>query len=184
MLNNKEPFKSEYRESDIFLPAPVPQFQYELEPKNELIISKLDKNNNFPIDKYVKPIDPPVRKEQEVNKNSAFDDVKFNRDTGVIDAMNNKKKINDGDYIKASDIISKFDYPVNSKNLLTKSNIKSSDEIKDIIHNVYDNNVSKVKSNISSEQIDSITGKKYMINDESNVSLVYKPLYASFDKNA
>ncbi len=186
MQEKAETFKSEYRESEMILPPPVPQFQYELDPTNELIIKPEDKNNIYPLEKSDMKIEAPtVPVNQVVDKDAAFEDVKFIRDTGVDNAMKKKNVINDTDYNKVVDSVLGFNYPTNSYDLLTHRDIKSisSDEYNNNnLHDIYNNSISKVINNISKDQIDSITGNKYMINDDSNSSNLYKPLLVLKDK--
>lgn len=175
-----ETFKSEYRESDIFLPPPVNQFQYELDPKNELIIKPEDKNNKYPLEKSDMKIEAPtVPVNKIIDVNAAFEDVKFIRDNGVELSMKKKIELDNLDYKKVVDGVLDFDYPKNSYDLLRHTDVKSisKDEYNNNnFHDIYNNSISKVINNISKDQIDSITGQKYMINDDSNASNLYKPL--------
>jgi len=183
--NNKETFKSEYRESDIILPAPVPQFQYELQPVNELIIKESDKNNNYPLEKSDMKIEPPSKLKVITDREAAFADAKFIRDKGVDMAMNNYKNKDNQDYIGVINSVNNFNLPKNSQELLKKTNVKNitqSEYDNKSIHDIYNNSVSKVINNIREEQIDDITGKKYMMDEESNTVNVYKPIYVSMDK--
>ncbi len=186
MQENMEKFKSEYRESDIFLPEPVPQYQYNLDPKNELIIKPEDKNNSFPLDKIDMKIEAPVVPDNKIiDVNAAFEDVKFIRDNGVNNAMRKKIDTNDLDYKKVIEGVIGFHNPQNSYDLLTHRNIKSisQDEYNNnSLHDIYNNSISRVINNISSEQIDDITGIKYMVDDMPNTVNVYKPIFELKDK--
>jgi hypothetical protein len=183
---SNENFKSEYRESDIILPAPVPQFQYELDPKNDLIISDKDKNNNYPISDYELKIEAPtVPINQKVENDAAFKDVQFIRDKGMEQSMKKKIEINDLEYKRVVEGVTGFDYPQNSYDLLKNIDVKSitKNEYNDnSMHDIYNNAVSKVINNIKQDQIDNITGKKYMVDDESNTANLYKPIYVLKDK--
>ena len=53
------------------------------------------------------------------------------------------------------------------KNIDVKS-ITKNEYDNNSMHDIYNNAVSKVINNIKQDQIDNITGKKYMVNDESN----------------
>ena len=179
----QEKFKSEYRESDIILPNPVPTFQYELDEKKDLIISEKDKNNSYPKDKYVKKIDAPIVIDKSHDKDAAFEDVHFIRDKGVENAMKNKNKINDKDYIKVSDRINSFNYPINSKDLLTSVNINNLSKSQldgTQISDLYNDMTSKVINDITTEQINSITGKT---TEDPMIKIYYKPIYVSLDGN-
>ena len=188
MLRNEknEAFKSEYRESDIILPMPVPQYQYELEPKNELIIKPEDKNNNYPLEKSDLKIEAPiVPVNVNIDVNAAFKDVQFIRDKGIEQSMKKKIEINDLDYKRVVEGVTGFDYPQNSYDLLKKADVKSisKDEYNNnTMHDIYNNSISKVINNIRQDQIDNVTGRKYMNDDESNTGNLYKPLYVSIDK--
>ncbi len=186
LMQEKEKFKSEYRESDMILPTPVPQYQYELEPKNELIIKPVDKNNNYPLEKSDMKIEAPtVPVNQVVDKDAAFEDVKFIRDKGIDISMKKKIEINDLDYKRVVEGVTGFDYPQNSYDLLTHRNVKSisQDEYNNNnLHDIYNNSISKVINNIRQDQIDNVTGKKYMIDDDSNLSNLYKPILILKDK--
>lgn len=184
--NKDENFKSEFIESDIILPTPVPQYQYNLEPKNELIIKPEDKNNNYPLEKSDMKIEPPQPMDGPLQLDQAFADNHFIRDKGVEQSMKKKIEINDLEYKRVVEGVTGFDYPQNSYDLLTHADVKSitKDEYnKNSMHDIYNNSISKVINNIRQEQIDDITGKKYMVDDESNVSNLYKPIYISMDKN-
>ena len=182
----KETFKSEYRESDIFLPTPVNQYQYELDPKNELIIKPEDKNNIYPLEKSDMKIEAPIVPiNKTIDVNAAFEDVKFIRDNGVELSMKKKIELDDLDYKKVVDGVLDFNYPKNSYDLLRHTDAKSisKDEYNNNnFHDIYNNSISKVINNISKDQIDSITGQKYMITDDSNTSNLYKPLLILKDK--
>ncbi len=186
MQENKETFKSEYRESEMILPPPVPQYQYELDPKNELIIKPEDKNNIYPLEKSDMKIEAPtVPVNKIVDKDAAFEDVKFIRDKSIDITMKKKIELDNLDYKKVVDGVLGFNYPTNSYDLLSHTDIKSisSDEYNNnYLHDIYNNSISKVINNISKEQIDSITGQKYMIDDDSNSSNLYKPLLVLKDK--
>ncbi len=186
LMQEKEKFKSEYIESDIILPTPVAQYQYELDPKKELIIKPEDKNNNYPLEKSdIKIEAPTVPINKQVDENSAFEDVKFIRDKGIDTSMKKKIEINDLDYKRVVEGVTGFDYPQNSYNLLTHRDIKSisKDEYNNNnLHDIYNNSISKVINNIRQDQIDNVTGKKYMNDDDSNSSNLYKPLLILKDK--
>lgn len=184
--NNQENFKSEYRESDIILPTPVPQFQYELKPANELIIKESDKNNKYPLDKIDMNIVPPTKSKTITDREAAFNDANFVRDKGVEAAMSNYKKKDTTEYLDVINSVTNFNLPKNSQELLKKTNVKNISQNEydtKSIHDIYNNSVSKVINNISDAQIDNITGKKYMMDDISNTVNVYKPIYVSIDKN-
>ncbi len=184
--NKHEQFKSEYRESDIFLSEAVPQYQYELDPKNELIIKPEDKNNNYPLNKSDMNIEAPtVPVNKIIDVNAAFEDVNFIRDAGVNNAMEKKNEMDDLDYKKVVDGVLDFNYPINSYDLLTHTDIKciSKDEYNNNnLHDIYNNSISKVINNISKDQINDITGEKYMVNDDCNSSNLYKPILVLKDK--
>jgi hypothetical protein len=148
-----ETFKSEYRESDIFLPPPVNQFQYELDPKNELIIKPEDKNNKYPLEKSDMKIEAPtVPVNKIIDVNAAFEDVKFIRDNGVELSMKKKIELDNLDYKKVVDGVLDFDYPKNSYDLLRHTDVKSisKDEYNNNnFHDIYNNSISKVINNIS-----------------------------------
>lgn len=181
-----ETFKSEYRESDIFVPPPVAQYQYELDPKNELIIKPEDKNNIYPLEKSDMKIEAPtVPVNKTIDENAAFEDVKFIRDNGVELSMKKKIELDDLDYKKVVDGVLDFNYPKNSYDLLRHTDVKSisKDEYNNNnFHDIYNNSISKVINNISKDQINSITGQKYMNDDDSNTSNLYKPLLILKDK--
>jgi hypothetical protein len=185
-MQEEETFKSEYRESDIILPLPVNQFQYELDPKNELIIKPIDKNNNYPLEKSEMKIEAPIVPiNKKVDVNAAFEDVKFIRDKGINDSMKKKIEINDLDYKRVVEGVTGFDYPQNSYDLLTHTDVKSitKDEYNNnTFHDIYNNSISKVINNVRQDQIDNVTGKKYMNDDDSNSSNLYKPLLILKDK--
>ena len=73
--SKNEHFLSEIIESDIILPNPVPIFQYDLDPKKDLIIGSNDKNNNFPIADI--KIVPPKINNNPPKKDEAFKDNNF-----------------------------------------------------------------------------------------------------------
>lgn len=180
--NNDEDFKSEYRESDIILPTPVPQFQYNLDSKKDLIIGNEDKNNNFPINIETPP---EYKNTKPNNKNAPFADSNFIRDSGVVNSMKKKIQFDDADYKKVVDGVIEFNYPKNSQDLLTRLDIKSvsKDEFENsTLFNIYDRAVSKVINDITPQQIDNITGK-YNMNDNNNNVLtnLYKPIFVSMD---
>ena len=183
--NKDEHFKSEYRESDIIQPMPVPQYQYELEPKNELIVKPEDKNNNYPLEKSDLKIEAPTAPVNVPDENAAFADNHFIRDKGVEQSMKKEIEINDSEYKRVVEGVTGFDYPQNSYDLLTHADVKSitKDEYsKNSMHDIYNDSISKVINNIRKDQIDNITGKRYMDDDDSNTSNLYKPLYVSMDK--
>jgi hypothetical protein len=183
--NKNEHFKSEYRESDMILPLPVPQYQYELDPKNELIIKPEDKNNNYPLEKSDLKIEAPTAPVNVPDENVAFKDNNFIRDKGVEQSMKKEIEINDSEYKRVIEGVTGFDYPQNSYDLLTHADVKSitKDEYnQNSMHDIYNNSISKVINNIKQEQIDNITGNKYMTDNDSNISYLYKPLYVSIDK--
>ncbi len=70
--NDKETFKSEKRDSAMFLPIPEPTFISNEQNKKDLIIINEDKNNNFPNDKYELKIDPPKPYDGPVKKDQPF----------------------------------------------------------------------------------------------------------------
>jgi hypothetical protein len=179
---SEESFKGEYRESEIILPTPVPVYQYELDPKKDLIIGKEDKNNNFPINEKI-IIDKPINN-KSAQKDAPFADSNFIRDKGVENEMKKKIKSDDIEYGCVIDSVLKFNYPENSKDLLTSLNIKnlSKKQLDEYcLADLYDDMTAKVVNKITSEQIKSITGTE--VDDSSCVSNLYKPIYVSIDKN-
>jgi hypothetical protein len=182
--NNQENFKSEKRESPMFLPIPEPTFISNIENKKDLIIINEDNNNNFPISKYELKIDPPKPYDGPVKKDQPFKDVNFVRDKGVSQAMNQRIEFDDTEYAAVVNGNLQFKYPTNSNDYLTSVDIKniSKEELdKSTLFEIYDKMSVKVVNNISKEQIDNITGKPIDYN-ESNLDL-YKPILSLIDKN-
>jgi hypothetical protein len=180
----KEQFKAEYRESDIFLPIPVPTFISNLENKKDLIINNEDNNNNFPL----KPIeiDAPKPSTGPINKDAAFKDVNFNkiRDKGVDNAMNKSTNKNDNEYKKVINAALVFNYPKNSSDFLTNINVK--DILKDKLNNstladIFKKTTAKVIKHVSEEQMKNILGKP--IEENKMVDNLYNPEIVLIDKN-
>jgi hypothetical protein len=184
VINNlkEESFKGEYRESEIILPRPVPVYQYDLDPKKDLIISKEDKNNNFPINEEI--IDDTPIYHKPVQKDAPFADTNFKRDEGVENEMKKKIKIDDLEYKLVIDSVNGFNYPENSKDLLTSLDIKNltKEQLDDYcLADLYDDMTAKVVNKITPEQIKSITGTP--IDDYCTTSNLYNPVYVSIDEN-
>ena len=176
-----EHFLSERIESDIILPNPVPTFQYDLDPKKDLIIGSNDKNNNFPIADI--KIVPPKINNNPPKKDEAFKDNEFIRDKGVENAMNNKNKTNDIDYSNVINSYLNFKNPENSGDLLTNLSIKdfSKDELKNsYLHDIFNKMSAKVINNVSNEQINNIMGKPI---EENKIDNLYKPVLSLIDEN-
>jgi hypothetical protein len=180
----KEQFKAEYRESDIFLPIPVPTFISNLENKKDLIINKEDNNNNFPL----KPIeiDAPTIKYETPKPGEPYKDVDFDkiRDNGVDDAMKKLTNKNDDEYKKIIDAALVFNYPKNSGDFLTDINVKniSKDELNNsTLADIFNKTTAKVIKHVSEEQINSILGKP--IEEKRMVDNLYKPELYLIDKN-
>ena len=128
---------------------------------------------------------PTVPVNKTIDENAAFEDVKFIRDNGVELSMKKKIELDDLDYKKVVDGVLDFNYPKNSYDLLRHTDVKSisKDEYNNNnFHDIYNNSISKVINNISKDQINSITGQKYMNDDDSNTSNLYKPLLILKDK--
>ena len=180
----KEQFKAEYRESDIFLPIPVPTFISNLENKKDLIINSEDNNNNFPL----KPIeiDAPTIKYETPKPGEPYKDVDFDkiRDNGVDDAMKKLTNKNDDEYKKIIDAALVFNYPKNSGDFLTDINVKniSKDELNNsTLADIFNKTTAKVIKHVSEEQINSILGKP--IEEKRMVDNLYKPELYLIDKN-
>ena len=177
-----ETFKGEYRESDIILPTPVPIYQYNLDPKKDLIISKEDKNNNFPINEELIDDTPIYIKPVQID--APFADTDFKRDPEINYEMKKEIEIDDLEYKLVVDGVNGFNYPENSKDLLTSIDIKSlSKEQLDnyCIADLYNDMTSKVVNNITPEQIKNITG--IPVDESCGVSNLYNPVYVAIDEN-
>jgi hypothetical protein len=182
--NNQENFKSEKRESPMFLPIPEPTFISNSENKKDLIIVNEDNNNNFPMNKYELKIDPPKPYDGPIKPDQPFKDVNFIRDNGVTNAMNKNIETDNKDYTSVINSNLQFKYPTNSNNYLKSVDIKniSKEELDNsTLFDIYDKMSVKVVNNISKEQIDSITGKPIDYN-EANLDL-YKPILTLIDQN-
>jgi hypothetical protein len=182
--DSSDQFKSEYRESEIILPNPIPTFISNLQDKKEIIINNKDDNNNYPSIKYDLDIDPPQIDLTQPKKGEAYNDDNFIRDKGVVNAMNTKKETNKIDYNKVVDRFLDFEQPKNSSDLLTTRNFKniSKDELDNsTLADIYNSMIAKVVNNISAEQIDNITGKTL---DNSNITTdLYNPVLTLIDEN-
>jgi hypothetical protein len=179
----KEQFKAEYRESDIFLPIPVPTFISNLENKKDLIINKEDNNNSFPL----KPIEikPPKPYNGPIEKDAAFKDVDFDkiRDKGVDNAMEKSTNKNENEYKKVIDAALVFNYPKNSGDFLTNINIKdiSKEELDNsTLADIFNKTTAKVIKHVSDDQMKSILGKPIV--EKKMVDNLYKPEVVLFDK--
>ncbi len=188
MANNnnssQENFKSEFRTSDMFLPIPVPTFISTIQNKKDLIITKEDKNNTFPISDYALNIIPPKPYNGPVEKDQPFKDVKFVRDEGVSNAMKENIQKDDKDYKGVIDANLQFSYPKNSNDFLTSLNFKdiSKEELDNsYISDIYDKMSVKVVNNITKEQIELISGKPIDYNTD-NLNL-YNPILTLIDQN-
>jgi hypothetical protein len=179
-----EHFKSEYRESEIILPNPIPTYISNIENKKEIIINNEDKNNNYPSIKYDLDIDPPQIDSKPPKKDEAYKNNNFIRDKGVISAMKQEDEINDINYNKVVDTYLNFEQPKNSSDLLTTRNFKniSKDELdNNTLADIYNSMTAKVVNNITAEQINNITGKTL---DNSNINTdLYNPVLSLIDEN-
>ncbi len=178
----EESFKGEYRESDIILPTQVPTYQYDLDPKKDLIISPEDKNNNFPLNEEIINDIPIYNK--PVQKDAPFADTNFIRDEGVDFEMGKKIEIDDLEYKLVVDSVNNFNYPENSKDSLTSLDIRqlSKEQLDNyLIADLYDDMTAKVVNKITPEQIKSITGTE--VDESCTVSNLYNPVYVSIDEN-
>lgn len=182
--SKQESFKSEKRESPMFLPLPEPTFISTLENKKDLIIINNDKNNSSPISEYELNIIPPKPYDGPVEKDQPFKDVTFIRDKGVSNAMKQKIENDDTEYKAYIEGNLKYYYPANSNDYLSSVNIKdiSKEELDNsYISDIYNKMSVKVVNNITKEQIDNITGKP-IYNNEENLNL-YKPVVSLIDEN-
>ncbi len=182
--SNQETFKSEKRESPMFLPTSEAPFISTLQNKKDLIISSEDMNNNYPMAKYELKIEPPKPYDGPVGKDQPFKDVKFVRDQGVNDAIREKIEIDDKDYASVVNGNLQFKYPKNSNDFLISLNIKdiSKEELDNsYISDIYDKMSVKVVNNITKEQIELISGKPIDYNTD-NLNL-YNPILTLIDQN-
>jgi hypothetical protein len=179
-----EQFKSEFRESDIFLKNPVPTFISNLENKKDLIISNEDKNNNFPL----KPIEieAPTIKYYTPKPEEPYKDVNFDkiRDKNVDIKMKQDAIKNDNEYKDIINAALGFNYPKNSGDFLTEINVKdiSKDELDNsTLADIFKKTTAKVIKHVSDEQIKNILGKP--IEEKRMVNNLYKPEVILVDKN-
>ena len=180
-INQSENFKSEYRESDIFLPNPVPTFISNLENKKDLIISNEDSNNSFPIKNI--EIEAPIVKSYKPKPDEVYKDVDFDkiRDQGVDIKMKKDATKNDDEYNTVIDAVLKFENPKDSGDFLTDVNIK--DIIKNnnsTIADMFNKSTAQVINNLTENQLKSILGNP--IKNENSFTL-YKPELVLMDKN-
>ena len=181
--NPTEHFKSEYRESDIILPNPIPTFISDIIDKKEIIINNKDNNNSYPLNEYELKIDPPQIDLTPPKKDEAYHDDNFIRDNGVNNAMKKKEQTNNIDYTRVIDSVFSFNKPQNSHDLLTNINIKniSKDELQNSnLADIYNKMTAKVINDISPEQIDNITGKPII---DEQINGYYKPVLSLIDQN-
>ena len=181
LKNPFEQFKSEYRESEIFLKNPLPTFISNLNNKKDLIISNEDNNNNFPIKNI--EINAPVIKSYTPKPDEVYKDVNFDkiRDTGVDIKMSQDATKNDNEYKGVIDSILTFSNPKDSGDFLTNVNIK--DIIKNnnsTIADMFNKSTATVVNNITEYQLKSIQGNPIQ-ND--NIYNLYKPELILMDKN-
>ncbi len=176
---SNENFKSERRDSDIILTAPI--FKTDLENKKDLIINKDDSYNNFPLENI--SIIPPSIKDGPIEKDAPFKDVNFIRDKGVENAMKKKTAKNDVDYENVVNVYLNFQNPKNSGDYLTDIDIKSisKDELSNsTLADIFNKTTAKVINHVSEEQIKNITGKPI---EQTITSNLYKPELSLIDKN-
>ena len=179
-----EQFKSEYRESDIFLKNPVPTFISNLENKKDLIISNEDKNNNFPL----KPIEieAPVIKPYIPKPDEPYKDVNFDkiRDKKVDIKMKQDATKNDNEYKNVINAELGFNYPKSSGDFLTSIDAKniSKDEFNNnTLADIFNKTTAKIIKHVSDEQIKNVLGKP--IEEKRMVDNLYKPELVFVDKN-
>jgi hypothetical protein len=174
----------DFKEPDIILPNNVPKFISDYDNKKDLIISKEDSYNNFPLEDVL--IEPPKPSPDTINPDAAFKDVDFEkiRDEGVDYAMKISTNKNDDEYKKVIDAALVFEYPKNSGDFLTNINVKdiSKDELNNsTLADIFKKTTAKVIKHVSDEQMKSVLGKP--IEEKRMVDNLYKPEVVLFDKN-
>lgn len=181
-LSNELKQKENFMQSNIILPNPVPKFISSLENKKDLIISKEDKNNNFPIKNI--EIEAPVIKFYTPKQNEPYKDVNFNklRDNEINIKMQVDSSNNNDEYKQAVNAELNFEYPRDSGDFLTDINIKEivKNNNNSTIADIFNKSTSKVINNISENQLKSILGSPIQ---NENIFDLYQPDLILIDKN-
>ncbi len=148
---------------------------------NSDIIIKGGNKDNFPLGINNLNIKEPVPPVIIPKPDEPFKDNQFIRDEGVTKAINNKIEQNDKDYKNVAQVYNNYRIPIDSKELLISKQIGdfSKEELDNsTIHDIFNKMSATVDNNISSDEINRITGKPIEYED---VKDLYKPVYSSIE---
>lgn len=148
----------------------------------DIIIKGGDKDN-YPLGTNNLNIKEPVPPIIIPKPNEAFKDNQFIRDKGVTKAINDKIEQNDKDYKDVAQVYNNFKIPMDSHDLLTSKQIGdfSKEELDNsTLHDIFNDMTAKVNYNLSSEEVQRITGKPIIY---EGVKDLYKPVYSSIEND-
>lgn len=147
------------------------------------IITKDNNIDNYPLGTNSLNIKEPVPPVIIPKPDEVFKDNQFIRDEGVTKAINNKIEQNDKDYINVAQVYNNYRIPSDSKDLLISKQMHdfSKEELDNLtIHDIFNSMSAKVENNISSDEINRITGKPI---EYEGVKDLYKPVYSSIEND-
>lgn len=177
---NKEHFISV---SDIATDSDYSTYTPDNEKANNGIIVQGGDKDNYPLGTNNLNIKEPVPPVVIPKPDEAFKANQFIRDEGVIQAMKNKIEQNDKDYTNVAKVYNNFRIPGDSKDSLMYKQIGdfSKEELDNsTIHDIFNKMTASVDNNISSDEINRITGKPI---EYEGVKDLYKPVYSSIEND-
>jgi hypothetical protein len=169
--------------SDIAAKSNYDSYTVDNKQANSNIIIKGGDKDNYPLGtndlNITEPVPPIIIPKQD----EAFKDNQFIRDEGLTKAINNKIQQNDEDYKNVAQVYNNYRIPVDSLDLLTSKQISdfSKEELDNsTLHDIFNGMTAKVNNNISSDEINRITGKPI---EYEGVKNLYKPVYSSIEND-
>ncbi len=177
---NKENFISV---SDIATKSDYLSYTPDNKQANYDIIIKGGEKDNYPLGTNNLNIKEPVPPVIVPKPDEAFKANQFIRDEGVTKAINNKIEQNDKDYQNVAQVYNNYRIPSDSKDSLISKQIGdfSKEELDNsTIHDIFNKMTATVDNNISSDEINRITGKPI---EYEGVKDLYKPVYSSIEND-